>query len=581
MGDIQNDFLFNIQLIEAPATNSDAELSYLNKIKSQIPPKTKGTVSSFPYRATIEKPLFIQGFEGNFFNGHVPNDNDLAISNDGIIVSVTNSVIYFFKGDSQIHAPISLDTFAASFNLPHGKFDPKILYDPNEDKFVMAFLNGFDINTSKLFLAFSETNDPTGNWNIYTLPGNPLMDSSWSDFPMIAFSKDELFFTINLLRIRVGSETWKNTFKQTLIWQIDKNTGYSGDSLKTKLYHDIEFEGTRLRNLCPVHAGRQPTNDNMYFLSDRNFSLSTDSFYLVEISGKMDNPGTKISVKYIKSDVPYGVPPNADQPVNRLLETNDARVLDAYIMNDVIHYCGNTVNFNNNHATVFHGQITNPATAKNSKLHMIDYAGLEFGYPSLEYTGDGTTDEAILLANHTSDTTFPGVSAFFYQNQEWSDRVHLKSGETTVTVQMGKEQRWGDYTGMQIKYNENGVVWGSAYFGWLKSVTQRVNGTFISEIKSPTFASIEPKTSFYNSLKVYPNPVVEFVQIEFNSSKTQICEFKLFNANGQEIKLLQQTKVNAGKNRINLSLSPLQSGVYFLQILEENGEKHPHKLVVR
>jgi len=579
VGSIESDYLFNVQLIEAPKPGANAYSSYLQKIKSQIPAKIKSTDKGFSYRNETPSPIALYGYNGNSWNGHVPNDNDLAISNGGKIVSVTNSVIYFYENDSQIHAPISLETFASSFNLPHGKFDPKVLYDPNEDKFVMVFLNGFGINTSMLFLAFSETNDPTGNWNIYTLPGNPLYDSSWSDFPMIAFTKDEMFFTINLLREKVGNETWKTTFKQTVIWQIDKATGYAGDSLETRLYHNIDFEGTRIRNLCPVHYGREPNGDDMYFLSDRNFSLSTDSFFLVYINGKMNHPSTDISVELIQSDVPYGVSPSADQPVNRALETNDARVLDAYLQNDVIHFCGNSVNFKDNHATVFIGRLNDPDGAQKLSLKFLEWQGLEFGYPSIEYTGDGTRDESILLVNHSSDTVYPGMSAMFIQNQKFSDLIRLKNGETTVTVQSGKVQRWGDYTGLQIKYDEQGVVWGSGYFGQRKSSIERVNGTYICQLKSPTFTSIGNDAQINSTIKAYPNPVVDFLHIEFTSDKTQICEFRILDIQGKEIKYLQQTKVKAGKNSINLSLDPLKKGIYFLEIVSSHGEQKVIELV--
>jgi len=350
----------------------------------------------------------------------------------------------------------------------------------------------------------------------------------------------------------------------------EKAKGYAGDSLETRLFHDIDFEGTRIRNLCPVHHGREPSGDDMYFLSNRNFSLSTDSFFLVHINGKMNKPTTKISVELVQSDVPYGVAPSADQPVNRKLETNDARVLDAFLQNDKIYFCGNSVNFKNNHATVFLGQLNDPDGSQILKLKFLEWQDLEFGYPSVEYTGNGTTDEFLMLANHSSDTVYPGVSALFVENYEMSDVIRLKHGQTTVTVQSGKIQRWGDYTGFQIKFNEKGVVWGSAYFGFQKSTFERVNGTYITQLKSPTYSSIN-ETKSSPDIKVYPNPTVDFVQLEFETTKTQVYDFYLLDASGKKVKYLQKTKVKAGKNNININLSPLKTGLYFLEITSSDG----------
>ena len=173
---------------------------------------------------------------------------------------------------------------------------------------------------------------------------------------------------------------------------------------------------------------------------------------------------------------------------------------------------------------------------------------------------------------------YPGISAFFFKDQKISDPIRIKDGETTVTVQSGKTQRWGDYTGLQIRYNEKGVVWGSGYFGLRKGTMERVNGSYITQLKSPTFASLESPFQINKEIKAFPNPVVDFLHIEFISAETQVCEFRILDNQGRELKLLQKTLVRAGKNRMNLNLSPLNPGIYFLRVVEENGKNHSYKL---
>jgi hypothetical protein len=73
------------------------------------------------------------------------------------------------------------------------------MYDPKADKFVLMCPVGFVDSTSKIIVGFSQTNDPNGNWNLYTLPGNPLNNNLWSDYPMISMTEKELFLSINLL----------------------------------------------------------------------------------------------------------------------------------------------------------------------------------------------------------------------------------------------------------------------------------------------------------------------------------------------------------------------------------------------
>ena len=568
---ITYDYYFSIQLVEMPVPGgiSNVEKAW---VRSQIPEKIRSSEpTSSSMRSAVDKPILFTNYEGNLFNGRVPNDNHLAISNNGDIVSVINSVINFYNEAQQTHNPVSLDTFGAIIGLPHHKYDPKIIYDPQEDKFIMVFLNGSTDINSHIFVAFSKTNDPTDDWNVYTLPGNPLADSSWSDFPMIALSEDELFLTINLLRNMQAGESWKNTFKQTLIWQIDKSSGYQGDSLVSRYYDNIEHEGKSLRNLCPVKGGSKLYGPEMYFLSNRNFTLSSDSFFIAKINGKLDDPNTTLTIRYIKSDKPYGAPPYADQPVNRLLETNDARVLDAYIENGTIHFAGNSVNFENNLASFYHGTITSPETANSVKLTMMHHPYLEFGYPSIAYTGEGTADEAIILVNHSSDSIHPGVSAFFYKDNNWSEPLRIKEGETPVTVQWGKEQRWGDYTGLQRKYNEKGLVWGAGYYGKFISSSQRYNATWICQLKSPSYSSITEADYSERKHLLYPAPAYEWVRLEFMNSMRQECDFMLYDSQGKMVKFLQRNLVREGVYSTTFNVSHLSKGTYFLIVKGDRG----------
>ncbi|MEA3494742.1 MAG: T9SS type A sorting domain-containing protein [Bacteroidota bacterium] len=570
VSDIKNDYKFNIQYLEMPSPCSGSYKTYLRKLKEEMPAK-KYSNNSPKANRTIDAPNVLTDFEGNIFNGHIPNDNDIAISNNGIIVSVINSVIYFFNSDSMINNAVSLKAFASDSIHTEGKFDPRIIYDPTADRFILTFLNGFDDKTSCLFLAFSQTNDPTGNWNIYTLQGNPLSDSSWSDFPMIAITENELFYTINLLRNTKPGENWKNTFKQTIIWQIDKSTGYKGDSLKLTFYHDIEFEATNIRNLCPVQGGSYPTTPNMYFLSNRNFSLECDSIFVVEITGELNNAQTKLNISLSLSDSNYGVPPLADQPINRKFETNDARILDSYIENNEIHFVGNSINFYNNFASIYHGIISNLSTTKNVHLNIVKHPYLEFGYPSIAYTGSNSNDEAIILTNHSSDTINPGISTFFYKNKSYSEIKRIKEGETRVTLQSQAEQRWGDYTGLQRKYNEN-IVWGCGYYGKLRNSTpRRVNGTWIFALQSPSFSTTEQKPQSELKTISFPNPASNFFYLEFENNKKQILDFYLYDINGKIQKHFMRERIKIGKNALSFDVSPLKNGVYFL-IAKNNDE---------
>jgi hypothetical protein len=151
-----------------------------------------------------------------------------------------------------------------------------------------------------------------------------------------------------------------------------------------------------------------------------------------------------------------------------------------------------------------------------------------------------------------------------------------------VFVQIGKNQRWGDYTGLQRKYNEQGVVWGSGYFGKYDSagVLKRVNGTWISQLVSPTFNSIKKEEKkAVSSLIAYPNPVNNDFRVEFDCKKTAVFEFKLIDESGRQVKLLLRNLVHAGTNTFTFSTDPLSAGVYYL-VIESSEEKLTKKIMI-
>ena len=68
---------------------------------------------------------------GNPWGGSTPNDNDVAISDSGYVMSVINTNIYVKNINTGVASPIkSLAAFTTPVNSKHQESDPKVLYDP-------------------------------------------------------------------------------------------------------------------------------------------------------------------------------------------------------------------------------------------------------------------------------------------------------------------------------------------------------------------------------------------------------------------------------------------------------------------
>ena len=566
-------FVYNL---ESPFPGSNSAKNFLMQQKALIPQGVY--INKKSTNGDSDEPILQSSYRANPFNG-IPNDNDMAISNDGMIVSVSNSVLYIYHEDSDsIWQDYSLDVFADSLSLPSNTYDPRVEYDAADDRFIVFFLNGSDANATAIGVGFSKTNNPIDGWNLYAIPGNPLDDNAWSDFPAIAINENEVFLTIN--HINSDSVSWQTGFMRSIVWQIEKKGGYSGDSLVTKLYSNIKYNGRFIRNLLPIKGGEGPKGPYMYFMSNRNFSAVNDTFFLVKISDELKNEtDISLTTSAIISSSAYGIPPNANQPMGNQLATNDSRPLGGFIENNFIHFVGNTVHPTTNLAAIYHGIYNVTTETYLCDIEILGGEDMEYGYPNISFSGQGFNhNQAIIGFNHSSVDSLAGISAIFYSAADgYSDRKHIVSGDTHIGLLSGV-QRWGDYTGNQRRYNIPGEVWMNGLYSRYRSVAigglNRSHDTWIAKLHSPDTAFIPSAISAIdnNSFETFPNPTSALFQVKFENPNKEFLQFELFDLSGKMVKSLLSTTVKSGTNLFQFSMEYLNQGQYILSIKNANNE---------
>jgi len=601
----QDDFLTQLTHLEAPAVGGDSYRGFLRELKQEHLPKFLEE-NEFPEAAplkTAENFELLQGmnFRGNPFNG-IPGDNDMAISNDGMLVSVVNSSIWVtdVNDPSFDEVVTGLAAFSADLDLSTNRFDPKVLYDPNADRFILICLAGSmttefiggQTDEQTIVIGFSESNDPTDDWNVYALTGIPLMNGTWSDYPQIAISERELFITVNLIQDNVP---WYLGFTQSVIWQVFMQDGYTGSSnLNSRLYSDIKHNDEFIRYICPIKDADLPEGDNMYFLSNESYIVEEDTFtyefqndelFLLEVSGLQFSNSTELIIDALQTDIPYGVAPLAAQPEGLFLNTNDARILGGYFHNGNIHWVGNSISLPSEKSAIYHGRILDVGGANTVIGAIIDDPVLELGYPNISYTGIGFDDQNIITFLHAGESVFPGMSGIGYGEGTYSDILTIKEGGAFLTYTNGAlDKRWGDYSGSQRKYNEPGVVWVNGTFGTNESTAnQNVYGTWVSQLTS-TFGGQATGIDEADEIKasVYPNPSREVANVEFEMPDTQNIEARLISIDGKVIDTVFRGRAKAGRNLISFLTESLAPGTYILNIENAKSESiYNEQLIVQ
>lgn len=561
MSEETEDWEINLQHIEAPKPGISGLRAELQTRKHEISQRYPANTSNSPRAAAGPQPTVGINFEGNSFSG-VPNDNDMAISNDSMIVSVTNSRIHIYNSETAEQVLYrSLGNLASPLDISGSKFDPKVIYDPTNDRFVMIYLNGSTFATSKIIVAFSETNDPTAEWHLYALPGNPLENETWSDYPVVGISGKDLFIGINTF---TNGSTNNSGFTESCLWQVGLKQGYIGFDLITKYYSDILPGSKEIFNICPIQEGGEPTEENMFLLSNRNTDLENDTLFLLEVTGRVSDPTTELLVRTIVADQPYVLPVAAEQEGGHQFDTNDNRVLGGYTKNNRLHFVQSCTDPTTGTSGIYYGVIDGfQGNSPTVTSRIFSDPSLYYGYPNISWSGLSDGDEqSIITFNHSSETVFAGFSAIHVNaNLEASNRVEIKSGLGHVNVLQSNLERWGDYSGSQRLYDEPGTIWAVGSFG----SAVHGHGTWISQLTSPDLTTniTTPPSENLNS-QVYPNPFLNQMEVVFELEKTTFLRLELVDIQGHIVKLIMEDRMKSGKNRISFNGSFLTAGTYFL-----------------
>jgi len=564
--------------------------------------------------------------------GGTPNDNTIAISNDSILLAGVNSFIWGWdlKQDTFLFAQQFISLIQAS-GLPTNSYasDPRLHYDPVEDRFVLLFFVGNNPQTSQVFVCFSETNDPRDGWHGYSIPGNPLNNNRWSDFPAITVTEDKLILSINLI---IPGVSWQVGFDGSIIWEMDKHAGYAGDSLPVELHHGITYGGEWIRNLHAITGWNGSTTVPM-FMSNRNFSAQNDSVFFLRRNDSAVGGTHSYDIHLIHASEAYGLPPNGVQPstptgqLNKGMQTNDARWLGGMEMPDgSVHVVSTTREFSSQRSAIYHGILHNPLSPDTLYGHVIGDNIKYFGYPNLAFIGNEECDGEVLIGfNHTSPVDYPGFSALYYGNDgTYSNVISLKSGLGNVN-KLGGAERWGDYFGIQSVYNDPQQAWLAGFYG----LANGSNSTWFSLLESPDSTRLDVQVDMtgvgcevevsaiaiggvppYNyawdsnpgialagpycsgdsvslsvtdargcqqALSVYvpyadvktpsvfPNPTQDMVLMAFDAPSGGEVSITLTTLNGQVI-TVGKRPVKAGRNEAQLWLGHLPAGTYHVRI---------------
>jgi hypothetical protein len=230
-----------------PASTAPAEIKPIHAPKGEPPPHGHAalvlpeTQTDLPDVTAVAAPTpSLTGpsmgptttFKGEFLNGtSIPPDTMGAIGTTHVVVPSNNNMRITDRNGVEL-TRVSLNSFWAGTTIKGSAvtsaFDPKIYFDRFNSRFIfVASLNGPG-QFSGMGVAVTQTADPTGLWNRYTVASDATSTAAAGhaiDYPSVGFNKNWIVVDENTFNY---SGTAFTTYFGQQIFIFDKAAAYAG-----------------------------------------------------------------------------------------------------------------------------------------------------------------------------------------------------------------------------------------------------------------------------------------------------------------------------------------------------------------
>lgn len=444
-------------------------------------PSTQGVVTTFN-AAEFDT-------NGTYNGGYlfIPPDNHAAAGPNHVI-DVVNCLIEVYNKSGSRQLISSLASFFSGLTPLTFTFDPKVVYDAFNSRWVVVTLEQTTSpsNTSRILLAVSDDSDPIGTW--YLTSVNSAVNVSgtdyWLDYPGFAVDEEAIYVTGNLFSFAANASGGVRLFV------IPKGAGtggfYDGGSPTVSLYNPYAGGGIATTTQPAIIRSTAPAGVGTFLVSYSGINDGTNEFLQVV---RIDNPLTTptFTQQYVAlgniDATASGIPGAPQSGTGTTIDAGDRRALSAVWRDGAL-----WATFDVNPAS---GGESGQSTAHWVKVNTTNLASLALAdqgniggesittgahtfYPSVDVNAGGY---ALFTFAASSSAIFPGA---YYALRGPSDAAGTT--RTPVTLQAGTDfyvrkfggsrNRWGDYTGAAVD-PVDGCFW--SYNQWAKA-----RGTVIS-----------------------------------------------------------------------------------------------------
>ncbi len=564
-------FLLNSDIEEN--SHEDPEVEAIKE--KLMPQKISSKISKEELNGTAADPVISAKFEGPWMTKGTPPDLSFAISTSGNIVATNNDGIEYYNTSGAYLDGEYWSDFYNDQSLSSKKYDPKIIFDSEKNRFVLIVLHGSKPDVSKVLIAISYTDDPLADgWYYYTIKGDPTSNNLWFDYPSLGLSNADIFITGNLY-------TEDGKFDRALLLQIDKTTLYNKQSIKYFYYSNLSNDPFNAFSILPVSYGLKGNyGPGMYFVSSKSGGESRLRLWYIN-DAYSGNP----KLFSYEVDVPvYGIGGNAGQyGTSDLLDVGDCRMLSGFYLDGIVHAVHLTNIGDGWNGINYHRISVQSMNAESSNFGL--QGSYDYAYPAVASYANKATDKSVMIAFlRSGDDIYPEFRVVHCdQNMDWSSSTLVQEGDTYVDLITSTTERWGDYTGICRQYTNATypAIWmNGCYGGNVGSLnTYHTFRSKIAKVYAVKTATEMPENQRPVS-KTFPLPLKDAFTHEFILSNGQKINIEVLDDNGKLIKKLFNDYLPTGKQTLSFTVDNLNPGIYILNIIGDESYKNQIKIVV-
>jgi PKD repeat protein len=224
---------------------------------------------------TLNSPAPDTSFHGLDDNGaSIPPDVNGAAGPDHLMITLNTEVRIQDRNGNNLFTT-SLNNFWTPMPNNGGSFDPKIVYDPYENRWIIVTPSGSSSPDSRLYIGVSATSDPMGDWYMFWLDPDP-QNQTWFDYPSFGFNKKWITISGNMF----GNDYYRTVFV------IDKMAAYNGDEAPSYTRFVTSEGFTLVPSLTYDTAA-----EDMYLICTSNGNSGGNGYIKkFKVSGDVDNP---------------------------------------------------------------------------------------------------------------------------------------------------------------------------------------------------------------------------------------------------------------------------------------------------